>query len=52
MNKKLSKLIVGAFALVLSVPNANAQTMRMRRRDCLPMEKKVALPSIGAFLPL
>ena len=26
MNKKLSKLIVGAFALVLSVPNANAQT--------------------------
>ena len=26
MNKKLSKLIVGAFALVLSAPNANAQT--------------------------
>ena len=26
MNKKLSKLIVGAFALVLAVPNANAQT--------------------------
>lgn len=26
MNKKLSKLIVGAFTLVLSVPNANAQT--------------------------
>ena len=26
MNKKLSKLIVGAFALVLSAPNVNAQT--------------------------
>lgn len=26
MNKKLSKLIVGAFALALAVPNANAQT--------------------------
>lgn len=33
MNKKLSKLIVGAFALVLSVPNANAQTRLFTNRN-------------------